>query len=179
MNGGKQMSASDKIAMASLALSGISVVVTAIFSYLVWIVSKQNKDAAVLTSEIARSTFEQQRITEENIRFQMKNSMFEKMMNIRNCVILQATSDIDINFLKKQKREHGLTEYELSKYFSDKQIRAIFSFWSNFTVYLNKHFLDSNGVFRDLNQSEVEGIKETSAKLREYLDKLIEDFYNE
>jgi hypothetical protein len=171
------MSASDKIALASLALSGISVVVTAIFSYLVWIVSKQNKDAAVLTAEIAKSTFEQQRIAEDIIKVQMRSSVLEKMRIIRNAVSFQ-NEYLDPNLLKKLPRDHGLTDYELSKYFSDIQLKSIIAFWNNFNGYLVRHFLDTSGLFKDLNQSDVQEIQEKSVQLRAYLDLSIDDLRN-
>ncbi|MDV2883823.1 hypothetical protein RYX45_01425 [Alkalihalophilus pseudofirmus] len=156
----------------SEAIQLLGIIVTGIFSYLVW-------RATAKTAEIAQSNFEIQKLIQkqrdeelENVKFMYRATARTNMYQIIKALSDQRTN-LNINVIQQAKSNHEFSEFEMAKYFDENERIMMVAFYSLYNQYLNKWWKDSTGDWLKSTKGEdVQRKKESSIDLAEELNTL-------
>ncbi|WP_400162904.1 hypothetical protein ACAF76_008330 [Brevibacillus sp. TJ4] len=141
------MSVSDTIAFWSLCISGVNVIITGVFSFLVWKATKQSSETAQSSYDLTREILNKQLREEQATKELYMNNIMRKAVKVQMAVVSQMNG-IKPEILAKAPRTHGLTEVELAKYFDDFQRETIIAIWNLFEQYLRPEWLDQEGKIK-------------------------------
>jgi hypothetical protein len=133
-------------------ISSISILITGIFSLLVWIATKESANASKATAEMAAATLELNRLTIERqeqresehrmaMRLQYITPILKTAKSIYNALVSTNGGEID-KALRKISFSHGISPEEIAKYFLIHEVEQINNAWDTFDNYLTLYFKD-------------------------------------
>lgn len=156
------------IAMAdwiTFGLSLLGMIITGIFSFFVW---KVSKNTFLLSLNIQKMQEEQ----DERNKDEYKDSILQKAYDLNDIISKQA-QEINVKLLFEAPVSHGLSEIVLAKYFSNKQRRAVKDIWSVYEYYIKLYWKNPDGSDVILDGPTIKGIKEESKKASKSISEFI------
>jgi hypothetical protein len=167
-------------------LSLASIIVTGIFSYFIFRVTRDSTKAAIKSAEVAEASylFNQsltihQKELEGFISKQYFESIKEKALLLSQAVISQNSTSLNGSMIKNAPRKHGLTEVEFTKYLTSDQQDIVKQIWNQFNYYLAEYWITPNGDLKaTFNGEEVSNIIQGSKITGDALMQLIVELAN-
>jgi hypothetical protein len=138
------LNTADTIALWALCISGVNVIITGFFSFLVWQATKQASDTAQSSLDLSKEILGRQLREEQAAKELYMNRVYRKAVKVQWAVWSQL-GGLKPELLMTAPRTHGLTEIELAKYFDDTQRETTVTIWDLFNQYLRPVWLDETG----------------------------------
>ncbi|MEC2074574.1 hypothetical protein [Metabacillus fastidiosus] len=134
--------------LAALIVSICGVIVTGVFSFLIWqankqsaIAAKEATNAAIESARISQSMLEMQEEQKESIRNQLKRDITTQVYFIeRNLNTMVSTGKYSSEIMSRLPEKINITNLELANYFSEDERALIYKARSKFENYRNDYF---------------------------------------
>lgn len=155
-------------------ITSLGLLVTGIFSYLVWKATQQSTEVAKASYKLSESIINSQlqlkaKIKEEYIRNVCKNinEVIEGLKSQKS-----ALSAYKINNIP---RSCGLTEEQIAEFFSDLERQAINNAWESLDNYIQDYWTDTHGKIKEsFIGNEAEAARKYINKPLDVFNKLVE-----
>lgn len=158
-------------------ISSIGILVTGIFSFLVWKATVASNKVANSNYELSRSIIDNKNETNRRIKDEYIDLVISNTQKIKENLLIQQKG---LNFLYIQNipKKCGLTELQLAEFFDAYEAEIIKKCWNELEEYLFVHWKDNHGEFKssfigDEASKAKEGTKKVISKCN-----VILEYYN-
>lgn len=127
-------------------ISVIGIIVTGIFSYLVWKATKKSTQVAQESYNLSQSIINSQAKLKANIRDQFISKVLSNANVVLEILTIQR-SQLTLR-MERIPKSCGLSETELAEYFEQKEREIIYKAWEMLNGYIEKYINDSTGKIR-------------------------------
>jgi len=129
------------------SFSALTIIITAIFSYLVWKATKENAEVAKASYKLSESIVNSQKQIKQSIKEEYIRKVLNNAKEVRE--ILQAQKiKLNADKMKNAPKSCGLSDEQLAEYIDSTERLRISKAWEYLAEYLNNCWQDHNGVMK-------------------------------
>ncbi|MEF3312343.1 hypothetical protein PV433_26000 [Paenibacillus sp. GYB004] len=154
------------ITFGSLVVAFIGIILTAIFSFLLWRATLRSTMAAESSAEAARAATRLAEITERErkekiaiVREQLRNDIRSKAVEMRYFIVAHQRGFTTTETMKSIPRSHAIPVFYLAEYFTDEERQRINDAWDSYDKYIKDFWTSDNLEVGHWNQSKDENQK--------------------
>lgn len=158
-------------------LAMINILVTGIFSFLVWKATKVGADAAKLTYELNEKIVRNEELAKKSLKDEYITKVYLRLLEFENAVRKQ-TKKLDVHAMKRAPKTSGLTDEQRARYFTREELNIIDEIWLEIEEYLDRHWTNKDGTFKEaFDGIELQNMQMESEALSQSIDEYITMFY--
>lgn len=129
------------------SISFLGIVITGLFSFLVWKATKKSTQVAQESYNLSQSIINSQKQLKHNVKNEFVRTILLRANDVLVSLEVQRKG-LNTAIIAKIPKECGLSEVQLAEYFGLEEREIINKTWDILNNYLDKHWTDKNGQFK-------------------------------
>ncbi len=125
-------------------ISSIGILVTAIFSYLVWRATVKSTEVSQRSYELTQAILKDQAKIDNATKEEFKETLLN-VVGVVKKILINTKDNNGYVSMSRIPREHGLSENTVAKYFDKSERDCIKKSWDKLDDYMNQHFTEIDG----------------------------------
>lgn len=128
-------------------ISSIGILITAIFSYLVWTATNKSNELAQASYKLSESIINSQKELKKDLKLEYARTLLKNAKLVKECLELQQ-DNLNINKIKDLPKSCGLNQEQIAEYFNEDERLTINNSWEDLDNYIEKYWKDVNGRYK-------------------------------